>query len=79
SVLLTVLFMNAAAGALATLALLIFMKLLVVLPWLEPFLLTSQLSAYVQPGGLGLMLVLVVLYCAAFAAGSILLFERKDF
>jgi ABC-2 type transport system permease protein len=49
SVLFAVLFMNAAAGALATLASLIVMELLVVFPALTPYLLTSQLSAYVSP------------------------------
>src|SRR5690606_14170526 len=49
AVLFSVLFMNAAGGALATLSTLIFMQLLVVFPSVEPYLLTPQLSAYSSP------------------------------
>lgn len=80
AILLTVAFMNAAGGALATLSILIFMQLLVIFPPLEPFLLTSQLSAYVRPvAGIGWVVALIAIYSAAFAALSVLLFERKDF
>ncbi len=80
AVLFTVLFMNAAGGALATLSVLIFMKLLVVFPGLEPYLLTTQLDAYVSPvAHMGWVVALIALYCAAFAAVSVVLFERKDF
>jgi ABC-2 type transport system permease protein len=80
AVLFTVMFMNAAGGALATLSVLIFMQLLVVFPVLEPYLLTTQLNAYVKPvAHLGWVVALIALYCAAFAAVSVVLFERKDF
>jgi ABC-2 type transport system permease protein len=80
AILFTVVFMNAASGALATLASLIFMQLLVVFPALEPFLLTSQLSAYVAPvAGIVWVLALIALYCALFASLAVVLFERKDF
>jgi ABC-2 type transport system permease protein len=80
AILFAVLFMNAAAGALATLGTLIFMQLLIVFPSIEPYLLTTQLNAYVQPGAaIGWMVALIVLYCAAFAAASVIIFERKDF
>jgi len=80
SVLFAVLFMNAAAGALATLASLIVMELLVVFPALTPYLLTSQLSAYVAPANdLGWVVALIAFYCAGFAAASVIVFERKDF
>lgn len=80
AVLFTVIFMNPAAGALATLAVLIFMQLLVVFPVLEPYLLTTQLNAYVAPAvRFGWLFALIALYCAAFAATSVILFERKDF
>ncbi|HKI56659.1 MAG TPA: ABC transporter permease [Trueperaceae bacterium] len=80
SMLLTVVFMNAAGGALATLSVLIFMQLLVVFPALTPYLLTTQLDAYAKPvSNLGWMLALIALYAAAFAAASVVLFERKDF
>ncbi len=80
ALLFTVLFMNAAGGALATLSVLIFMQLLVVFPGLEPYLLTSQLNAYVSPvAGMGWVIALLSLYCTAFAALAVVLFERKDF
>lgn len=80
AVLFTVLFMNAASGALATLSLLIFMGLLIVFPALQPYLLTSQLSAYITPvAGTGWTLALIALYCAIFAAMAVVIFERKDF
>ena len=80
SVLFTVLFMNASAGALATLAILIFMQLLVIFPGIEAYLLTSQLSAYVSPAtNLTWVFALIALYCAVFAAASVVIFERKDF
>ncbi len=80
AVLFTVIFMNPAAGALATLATLIIMQLLVVFPVLEPFLLTTQLNAYVTPvAGMVWVVALIALYCAAFAAVAVVLFERKDF
>lgn len=80
AVLATVLTMNAASGALATLATLIVMDLLVILPGLEPYLLTRHLSAYVDPvAGPGWVAALIALYGAAFAAAAVLVFERKDF
>lgn len=79
AVLLTVVFMSAAGGALATLGTLIVMGLLVVFPRLEPYLLTTQLSAYQLPGGAGWSLALVAVYAVAFSAAAVLLFERKDF
>jgi ABC-2 type transport system permease protein len=80
AVLFSVLFMNAASGALATLATLIFMQLLIVFPGLEPYLLTTQLTAYVQPiTTIGWVVALIGFYCAAFAALSVVIFERKDF
>lgn len=80
AVLFAVLFMNAAAGALATLASLIVMELLVVVPALTPYLLTTQLSAYVAPAGdLGWVVALIAFYCAGFAAAAVIVFERKDF
>ena len=80
SLLFTVVFMNAAGGALATLASLIFMQLLVVFPKIEPFLLTTQLNAYAAPGSeVAWFVALIALYGAMFAAVAVVLFERKDF
>lgn len=79
-VLFTVVFMNAAGGALATLSVLIFMQALVVFPKLHPYLLTTQLDAYAKPvANMGWVVALIALYCAAFAAVSVVLFERQDF
>lgn len=80
SVLFTVVFMNAAGGALATLATLILMQLLVVFPRLEPFLLSTQLQAYSVPSSdLAWVVALIALYAALFAAVAVVIFERKDF
>lgn len=80
SVLFTVVFMNAAGGALATLSTLIFMQLLVVFPRVEPYLLTTQLNAYASPvADLAWVVALILVYAALFAAVSVVLFERKDF
>lgn len=80
AVLFTVMFMNAAGGALATLATLICMQLLVVFPKLEPFLLTTQLNAYSVPtADVSWVVALIALYGALFAAFAVVLFERKDF
>jgi ABC-2 type transport system permease protein len=79
AILFTVIFMNVAAGALATLGVLIIMQLLVVFPGLEPFLLSAQLSAYAAPTALGWTFATLGLYCAVFAAFAVVLFERKDF
>lgn len=80
AVLFTVVFVNAAGGALATLAVLIFMKLLVVFPGLGRFLLTEHLDAYAAPSGtLPWAMMLLAVYAAGFAALAVTLFERKDF
>jgi len=80
SVLFTVVFMNAAGGALATLSVLIFMQLLVVFPRLEQYLLTTQLNAYqFAVNGVPWAIALMLVYSALFAAMSVVLFERKDF
>ncbi|HZJ10071.1 MAG TPA: ABC transporter permease [Trueperaceae bacterium] len=80
SVLFTVVFMNAAGGALATLSVLIFMQLLIVFPRLEQYLLTTQLNAYqTAVNGLPWAIALMVVYSALFAAVAVVLFERKDF
>ena len=80
AVLFSVLLMNAAGGVLATLATLIVMQLLVVFPAVTPFLLTTQLNAYVDPPApLGWVVALVAVYGATFAATAVVVFERKDF
>lgn len=80
AVLFTVVFMNAAGGALATLSVLIFMQLLVVFPRLEQYLLTTQLNAYQHAvNGVPWAIALMLVYSALFAAVAVVLFERKDF
>lgn len=80
AVLCTVLFMSSAGGALATLAVLLLGQLLVVFPGLEPFLLTTHLSAYATPvSNLPWVLPLIAVYSAVFAALAVVLFERRDF
>lgn len=80
SVLFTVVFMNAAGGALATLSVLIFMQLLVVFPRIEQYLLTTQLNAYQYAvNGVPWAIALMLVYSALFAAVAVVLFERKDF
>lgn len=80
ALLLTVVFMNAASGALATLGILIVSGLLVVFTWLSPFLPTTQLNAYLATGGqLITPLILISVYAVAFAVLAVATFERKDF
>lgn len=79
AVLFTVMVMNTAGGALATLGVLIVMQLMVVFPGLERYLLSAHLSAYVAPvAGLGWVLALLAVYASVFAALAVMLFERKD-
>ena len=80
SLLLTVVFMNAAGGALATLGILILSGLLVVFSWLSTFLPTTQLNAYLATGAqLVTPLTLIAVYSIAFALLAVFTFERKDF
>lgn len=80
ALLLTVFFMNAASGALATLGLLIISRLFVVFPFLSPYLLTTQLEAYLMSGSAtALPLILTGFYAVLFAFAAVALFERKDF
>ena len=80
AVLATVVTMNAASGALATLAVLIVMQLLVVFPTIEPFLLTRHLAAYADPfSDVQWLVTLIAMYVAGFATVATILFERKDF
>ena len=75
----TVVFGQGVSGALATIALLIFMRLLVVWPQLERYLLTTHLNAYVHPTeSLGWTLAGLGIYGSIFAAWAMFIFERKD-
>ncbi len=80
ALLLTVVFMNAASGALATLGILIVSGLLVVFTWLSPYLPTTQLNAYLATSQqLVTPLILITVYAMAFALLAVATFERKDF
>jgi ABC-2 type transport system permease protein len=80
SLLLTVMFMNTASGALATLGILIVSGLFIVFPGVSPYLLTTQLDAYLLPaGGAGLSLAMTGAYALVFAVAAVVMFERKDF
>ncbi|MEM6428011.1 MAG: ABC transporter permease [Deinococcota bacterium] len=75
----SVLLMRAGAGALAALAALIVVRLLVVFPRLEPFLLTSQLDAYLRASqGVGPSLLYISIHALVFAIAAVLIFDRKD-
>lgn len=80
SLLLTVVFMNAASGALGTLGILIVSGLFIVFPGVSTFLLTTQLDTYLAPAGsVTLPLVLISVYTVIFALAAVAVFERKDF
>lgn len=80
ALLLTVVFMNTASGALATLGILIVSGLLVVFSWLSTYLPTTQLNAYLATGQqLATPLILIGVYSIAFALLAVATFERKDF
>lgn len=84
SLLFTVIFRNVAAGALATLSTLIIMQLLDVFSWLKPFLLSQQLSIYMNYASMNSKQIIIAfaaigLYSAIFAVFSTVTFERRDF
>lgn len=80
ALLLTVVFMNAASGALATLGILIVSGLLVVFSWLSTYLPTTQLNAYLAASQqLVTPLILITVYSITFALLAVATFERKDF
>jgi ABC-2 type transport system permease protein len=84
SLLFTVVFKNVASGALATLSTLIVMQLLDIFSWLKPFLLSSQLSIYLNYAQMSSKEVVIAfaaigLYAAIFAVFSTVTFERRDF
>lgn len=75
----SVLLMRATAGALAALATLIIMRLLIVFPNLEPYLLTSQLDAYVRESrSLLASMLYVAMHMLVFIIAAVLVFDRKD-
>jgi ABC-2 type transport system permease protein len=75
----SVLLMRASAGALAALAAIIVMRLLIVFPNLEPYLLTSQLDAYVRESrSLLTSMLYVAMHMLVFITAAVLAFDRKD-
>jgi ABC-2 type transport system permease protein len=81
SILLTIVFMNTAAGTLGTVSTLILMYLMGFLPkGIYDFFLSNLIAnAYRSPDVSYLVFVALGLYCAVFAAVAVVLFERKDF
>jgi ABC-2 type transport system permease protein len=78
--LLTVVFMNTASGALATLGILIVSGLFVVFPGVSPYLPTTLLDSYLpSAGGQGFSLLLTGVYSLLLALAAMVVFERKDF
>lgn len=71
-------FLNTAAAALATVAVILLTRLMVVYPPITPFLLTEHLDAYMPGQNAASALVLLTLYAVAAAVATLFLFERKD-
>lgn len=80
AVLLSVLLLNTAAAALATLVTLLVTRMLIVFPAaVQPLLLTTHFGAYLGQGReLALSVGFLLLYTLAFAAMSVFAFERRD-
>ncbi|MFN8509103.1 MAG: ABC transporter permease [Deinococcaceae bacterium] len=79
SLLFSVVFLNTAAAALATISTLNIMRLFVVFPGLSPWLLTSYLEAYVaDPAHLAKSGVMLLFYTLIIVATGLVIFERKD-
>ena len=78
AILFGVVFLNTAAAALTTVALILLMRLLVVFPGLTPFLLTSHLDAYAPGRHAFSSLVLLFIYTVGASVATIVAFERKD-
>ncbi|MGL4610087.1 MAG: ABC transporter permease [Trueperaceae bacterium] len=81
SILLTIIFMNTAAGTLGAVSALILMYLMAFLPKgiYDYFLSNLIANAYKSTDISYLVFIALGLYCAAFAAAAVILFERKDF
>lgn len=74
-----IIFRNGSSGALATIAVLVFMRLLLVFPALERFLLTSYLDMYNAPIQGWLWLFTLLAYTMLAAVVAMIIFERRDF
>ncbi len=75
----TVIYLNTAAAALATIATLNIMRLLVVFPAIQGWLLTNYLDAYTAtPQTLLKALVVLLFYTVGITFMGLFLFERKD-
>jgi ABC-2 type transport system permease protein len=79
ALLFSVVYLNTAAAALATIATLNVMRLLVVFPAINDWLLTTYLEAYVATSeNLLKALVILLLYAVGIVATGLFIFERKD-
>jgi ABC-2 type transport system permease protein len=72
-------FLSTAAAALATIATITLMRLLVVIPAITPFLLTTHLNAFIPGQNASNSLILLFLYTAGLSIATLAMFERKDF
>jgi ABC-2 type transport system permease protein len=72
-------FLNTAAAALATIATITLMRLLVIFPFVTPFLLTTHLNAFIPGQNAPNSLMLLFLYTAGLCIVTLAIFERKDF
>lgn len=79
ALLFSVLFLNTASAALATLATLNIMRLLVVFPeGLQKVLLTSHLALYAEQGNITQSIILLAIYTLGFGLMALLAFDRRD-
>jgi ABC-2 type transport system permease protein len=71
-------FLNTAAAALATVATVLLMPLLMIFPFITPFLLTTHLKAYAPGSNAANSLVLLTIYALLTWVVTLIIFERKD-
>jgi ABC-2 type transport system permease protein len=71
-------FLNTAAAALATVATVLLMPLLMIFPFVTPFLLTTHLKAYAPGSNAANSLLLLTIYALLTWVVTLIIFERKD-
>ena len=71
-------FLNTAAAALATVATVLLMPLMMIFPFVTPFLLTTHLKAYAPGSNAANSLALLTIYALLTWVVTLIIFERKD-
>jgi ABC-2 type transport system permease protein len=71
-------FLNTAAAALATVATVLLMPLMMIFPFITPFLLTTHLKAYAPGSNAANSLALLTIYALLTWVVTLIIFERKD-